>query len=100
MCGLCGFLYKDRVATGPSAAQCSTCFRLSTGAAPTPRASRSTVTPTPTSYVVRVRMEANGDTPRRVFDALAEMGSVSEQTHTGRNLRARIGYGGDLGDAG
>jgi methylamine---glutamate N-methyltransferase subunit A len=46
---------------------------------------------------VRVRMEANGDTPQRVHDALAAAGAVSEESHTGGNLRARIGYDGDLG---
>jgi glutamate synthase domain-containing protein 1 len=50
------------------------------------------------SYVVRVRLEANGDTPQQVFDALSVLGTVSEPSHTGQNLRARIGYGGDLGD--
>jgi glutamate synthase domain-containing protein 1 len=50
------------------------------------------------SYVVRVRLEANGDTPQQVFDALSELGAVSEPSHTGQNLRARIDYGGDLGD--
>jgi len=50
------------------------------------------------SYVVRVRLEANGDTPQQVFDALSELGTVTEPSHTGQNLRARIDYGGDLGD--
>jgi len=42
-------------------------------------------------------MEANGGTPGRVHDALAGAGAVSEESHTGGNLRARIGYAGDLG---
>src|SRR6476620_9072515 len=49
------------------------------------------------SYVLRVRMEANGDTPGRVHEALAGAGALSEESHTGGNLRARIGYSGDLG---
>jgi glutamate synthase domain-containing protein 1 len=42
-------------------------------------------------------MEANGDTPGRVHEALRGAGTVSEESHTGGNLRARIAYGGDLG---
>jgi methylamine---glutamate N-methyltransferase subunit A len=98
VCGLCGFLYKDPGRYGPVG---RAMFDMLT-----PLDRRGTDStgvalyghPDPDSYVVRVRMEANGDTPQHVFDALAGMGSVSEQTHTGPNLRARIGYGGDLGE--
>ena len=99
MCGLCGFLYKEQGRYGPvGRAMFDMLTPLdrrgtdSTGVAlyghPRPRLVRGCGCEW-TQTVTR---------PRRVFDALAEMGSVSEQTHTGRNLRARIGYGGDLGD--
>ena len=97
MCGLCGFLYKDPSRYGPIG---RAMFDMLT-----PLERRGTDStgvalygaPDDGSYVVRVRMEANGDTPQRVHDALAAVGAVSEESHTGGNLRARIGYDGDLG---
>ena len=98
MCGLCGFLYKDSSRYGPvGRAMFDMLTPLdrrgtdSTGVALYGR-------PDADSYVVRVRMEANGETPARVHDALAAAGAVSEESHTGANLRARIGYAGDLGE--
>ena len=98
MCGLCGFLYKDPSRYGPVG---RAMFDMLT-----PLDRRGTDStgvalygePSPDSYVVRVRMEANGATPSRVHDALASAGTVSEEAHTGANLRARVGYDGDLGD--
>jgi glutamate synthase domain-containing protein 1 len=97
VCGLCGFLYKDPSRYGPIG---RAMFDMLT-----PLDRRGTdstgvalyAAPDPDSYVVRVRMEANGDTPRRVHEALAGAGAVSEESHTGGNLRARVGYSGDLG---
>src|SRR6478735_172419 len=97
MCGLCGFLYKDPGRYGPVG---HAMFDMLT-----PLDRRGTDStgvalygpPQDDSYVLRVRMEANGDTPGRVHDALAGAGAVSEESHTGGNLRARIGYAGDLG---
>jgi len=97
VCGLCGFLYKDPGRYGPVG---HAMFDMLT-----PLDRRGTDStgvalygpPRDDSYVLRVRMEANGDTPGRVHDALAGAGAVSEESHTGGNLRARIGYAGDLG---
>ena len=98
MCGLCGFLYKDPSRYGPVG---RAMFDMLT-----PLDRRGTDStgvalygePSADSYVVRVRMEANGATPSRVHDALASAGTVSEEAHTGPNLRARVGYDGDLGE--
>jgi methylamine---glutamate N-methyltransferase subunit A len=98
VCGLCGFLYKDPSRYGPVG---KAMFDMLT-----PLDRRGTDStgvalyghPQADSYVVRVRLEANGDTPQHVFDALSVLGTVSEPSHTGQNLRARIDYNGDLGD--
>jgi glutamate synthase domain-containing protein 1 len=98
VCGLCGFLYKDAGRHGPVG---RAMFDMLT-----PLDRRGTDStgvalygePRDDSYVLRVRMERNGDTPDRIHDALAAAGTVSEESHTGGNLRARIGYDGDLGE--
>ena len=98
LCGLCGFLYKDAGRHGPVG---RAMFDMLT-----PLDRRGTDStgvalygePRDDSYVLRVRMERNGDTPDRVHDALAAAGTVSEASRTGGNLRARIGYDGDLGE--
>jgi methylamine---glutamate N-methyltransferase subunit A len=98
VCGLCGFLYKDPSrygAIGQAMFDMLTPLDRrgtdSTGVALYGR-------PHDGSYVVRVRMEANGSTPERVLEALGVAGAVTEQSHSGPNLRARIAYAGDLGD--
>jgi methylamine---glutamate N-methyltransferase subunit A len=97
VCGLCGFLYKDPERYGPIG---QVMFDMlvpldrrgtdSTGVALYGR-------PQPDSYVVRVRIDANGSTPARVLEALKAAGSVQEESQAGANLRARIAYSGDLG---
>jgi len=98
VCGLCGFLYKDPSRYGAiGRAMFDMLTPLdrrgtdSTGVALYGR-------PQDGSYVVRVRMEANGSTPDRVIEALGSAGTVAEESHSGPNLRARISYDGDLGD--
>ncbi|MDX6534190.1 MAG: methylamine---glutamate N-methyltransferase subunit [Gaiellales bacterium] len=98
MCGLCGFLYKDPSRYGAIG---QAMFDMLT-----PLDRRGTDStgvalygpPQDDSYVVRVRMEANGSTPDRVLEALGGAGAVTEQSHSGPNLRVRISYAGDLGD--
>jgi len=98
MCGLCGFLYKDAGRHGPVG---RAMFDMLT-----PLGRRGTAStgvalygePRDDSYVLRVRMERNGDTPDLIHDALAAAGTVTEESHTGGNLRARLGYDGDLGE--
>ena len=98
MCGLCGFLYKDAERHGPVG---RVMFDMLT-----PLDRRGTDStgvalygePKDGTYVLRVRMEANGSTPEHVNEALEAAGTVSEAGHTGGNFRARIGYDGDLGD--
>jgi methylamine---glutamate N-methyltransferase subunit A len=98
VCGLCGFLYKDPSRYGPIG---RAMFDMLTPLDRRGTDSTGTAlygTPADDSYVVRVRMEANGDTPARVHEALAGAGAVTEESHTGGNLRARVSYSGDLGD--
>ncbi len=97
MCGLCGFLYKDSARYGPIGRMMYDMLGPldrrgidSTGIALYGR-------PRDGSYLLRVRMEANGSTPERVLDALAGAGTVDEQRVDGANLRARVAYDGDLG---
>lgn len=97
MCGLCGFLYKDPARFGPVGRMMYDMLGPldrrgidSTGVA-------LYGLPQEDSYVLRVRLEANGSTPDAVFGALAGQGAVMEQNVTGANLRARIRYDGDLG---
>jgi methylamine---glutamate N-methyltransferase subunit A len=98
VCGLCGFLYKDPSRYGPIG---RAMFDMLT---PLDRRGTDSTgaalygTPHDDSYVVRVRIEANGDTPRRVHEALAGAGAVLDESHTGGNLRARVEYDGDLGE--
>ena len=98
MCGLCGFLYKDPErygAVGEAMFEMLTPLDRrgtdSTGAALYGR-------PEPGTYVLRVRMESNGDTPGAVAEVLAEAAGLTEESHTGGNLRARVAYDGDLGE--
>jgi methylamine---glutamate N-methyltransferase subunit A len=98
VCGLCGFLYKDPSRYGAIG---QAMFDMLT-----PLDRRGTDStgvalygpPQDGSYVVRVRMEANGSTPERVIEALGAAGAVTEESHSGANLRARIAYDSDLGD--
>jgi glutamate synthase domain-containing protein 1 len=98
VCGLCGFLYKDAERRGPVG---RVMFDMLT-----PLDRRGTDStgvalygePKTGTYVLRVRMEANGTTPEDVNEALEAAGTVSEAGHTGGNFRARIGYDGDLGE--
>src|SRR4029079_8710911 len=95
VCGLCGFLYKDPGRYGPVG---HAMFDMLT-----PLDRRGTDStgvalygpPQDDSYVLRVRMEANGGTPGRVHDALAGAGAVSGEAPTGGNPPARTRYARD-----
>ena len=99
MCGLCGFLYKDADRVGPVGRTLHAMLG--------PMARRGTDStgialygpPQPDSYVVRARIDANHGTPERVVAALEAAGTVTERSQQGPNMRARIAYSGDLGDA-
>jgi glutamate synthase domain-containing protein 1 len=94
---LCGFLYKDPARYGPvGQAMHDMLVPLerrgidSTGISLYGR-------PQDGTYLVRVRTEGNSGAPERATAALAEAGEVVEADRTGRNLRARLRYDGDLG---